>query len=96
MKTAYINNTPYAIEAGETILQFLERNTGNRPPTLCDAPNLDAFGSCRVCSVDVALEEDGKAKAMASCHSPINDGYYIYPDSEPIQLSGQRADTKTA
>ena len=29
--------------------------------------------------------EDGKAKAMASCHSPINDGFYIYPDSEPIQ-----------
>jgi formate dehydrogenase major subunit len=85
MKTAYINNTPYNIEAGETILQFLERNTGKRPPTLCDSPNLDAFGSCRVCSVDVALEEDGKAKAMASCHSPINDGYYIYPDSEDIQ-----------
>ena len=72
MKTAYINNTPYSIEAGETILQFLERNTGNRPPTLCDTPNLEAFGSCRVCSVDVALEKDGKAKAMASCHSPIS------------------------
>lgn len=85
MNTAYINNTPYTIEAGETILQFLERNTGKRPPTLCDAPNLEAFGSCRVCSVDVALEQDGRAKAMASCHTPIQDGFHIYPDSEGIQ-----------
>ena len=75
--TGYINNTPYDINKGETILQFIERNTGKRPPTLCDAPNLESFGSCRVCSVDVALEQDGKPKAMASCHSPINDGFYI-------------------
>lgn len=85
MKTAYINNVAYNIEEGESILQFLERNTGNRPPTLCDAPNLEAFGSCRVCSVDVALAKDGKAKTMASCHTPIQDGHYIYPDTESIQ-----------
>ena len=83
--TGYINNVPYPIQDGETILQFLERNTGNRPPTLCDAPNLEAFGSCRVCSVDVALEKDGKSKTMASCHSIIRDGYYVYPDSPSIQ-----------
>lgn len=85
MKKAYINNVAYAINDGESILQFLERNTGNRPPTLCDAPNLEAFGSCRVCSVDVALEKDGKTKTMASCHTPVGDGQYINPDTEGVQ-----------
>ncbi|MFT5280080.1 MAG: formate dehydrogenase major subunit, partial [Bacteroidia bacterium] len=50
-----------------------------------DAPNLDPYGSCRVCSVEVALEKDGKRKTMASCHSPVMDNCYIYPDSEAIQ-----------
>ena len=54
-------------------------------PTLCDAPNLEPFGSCRVCSVDVALMENGPAKTQASCHTPVMAGSYIYPDSERIQ-----------
>ena len=56
MKTAYIDNKSYEIKEGETILSFMKRHLGEKPvPTLCDAPNLDPFGSCRVCSVDVAL-----------------------------------------
>lgn len=85
-KVAYINNKPYAIREGETILSLLKRNFGaGAVPTLCDAPNLDPFGSCRVCSVDVALSENGPSKAQASCHTPVMPGSYIYPDSERIQ-----------
>ena len=83
---AYINGQPFEIEEGESILSFLRRNRGqDSVPTLCDAPNLDPFGSCRVCSVDVALEANGRTKAMASCHTPVSAGQYIYPDSENIQ-----------
>lgn len=86
MKTAFINNIPFEIQEGETILSFLRRHKGQQAvPTLCDAPNLDPFGSCRVCSVDVALEENGKSKTLASCHTPIAEGQYIYPDSKAIQ-----------
>jgi formate dehydrogenase major subunit len=85
MKTAYINNQPFEIEDGETILNFLKRNHSEKVPTLCDAPNLDPFGACRVCSVDVAFEEEGKTKAMASCHTPIGEGQYIYPESDNVQ-----------
>lgn len=85
MKIAYINNTPFEIEDGESILNFLKRHHSEKVPTLCDAPNLEAFGSCRVCSVDVAFEEDGKSKAMASCHTPIGEGQYIYPESDNVQ-----------
>ncbi|MFD1316624.1 formate dehydrogenase subunit alpha [Namhaeicola litoreus] len=85
-KFAYINNQPFPIEKGETMLSFLRRNLGKKSiPTLCDAPNLEPFGSCRVCSVDVALQQDGKTKAMASCHSPVFENAFIYPDSKNIQ-----------
>ncbi|MCB9222544.1 MAG: formate dehydrogenase subunit alpha [Crocinitomicaceae bacterium] len=85
MKVAYINNEPFEIKEGETILNFLKRNHSEKVPTLCDAPNLDPFGSCRVCSVDVALEADGKTKTMASCHTPVMEGQFIYPESDNIQ-----------
>lgn len=85
-KKAYINDVPFELIPGETILSFVRRNLGeNLVPTLCDAPNLDPFGSCRVCSVDVALVQNGNAKAVASCHTPVMENSYIYPTSDRIQ-----------
>ena len=86
LKTAWINDQCYEIREGETIISFIRRNFGkDAVPTLCDAPNLDPFGSCRVCSVDVALQKSGPVKALASCHTPVTEGIYIYPDSARIQ-----------
>lgn len=83
--TAYINDRPYSIQEGETILSFVKRNFGKDfVPTLCDAPNLDPFGSCRVCSVDVALVKNGPTKAQASCHTPVMANSYIYTHSDKI------------
>jgi formate dehydrogenase major subunit len=84
--TAYLNNKPFEIEAGETMITFARRALGpDSIPTLCDAPNLEPFGSCRVCSVDVALEKNGPTKVFASCHTPVAEGQYIYTDSQNIQ-----------
>ena len=86
MSFAYINNQPYVIQQGETILSFIKRYKDEKLiPTLCDAPNLDPFGSCRVCSVEVALEKDGKTKTMASCHTPVAEGQYIYTSTDSIK-----------
>ncbi len=85
-KTAFINNQPYPFTEGETMLSFIRRNFGQQSvPTLCDAPNLEPFGSCRICCVDVALEENGKTRAMASCHTPVTENIFIYPDTDNIQ-----------
>ena len=84
-KLAYINDQSYQMEDGETVLSFVRRHHGNEEvPTLCDAPNLDPFGSCRVCSVEVALEKGGKAKTVASCHTPLAEGFYIYTSTEKM------------
>ncbi len=82
----YVDDTPRRMVEGETILDFLRRFNGHDAvPTLCDAPNLEPFGSCRVCSVDVALEPGGPVKTLASCHTPVTPGMYIYPDSQNVQ-----------
>lgn len=87
LKVAYINGEAFPILEGETILSFLRRHSGNQDvvPTLCDAPNLKPFGSCRVCSVDVALQEGGHAKTVASCHTPIAENWHILPDSDRVR-----------
>jgi len=83
---AYINGKETPIIEGETILDLLRRNMGPDPvPTLCDAPNLEPFGSCRVCSVEVALAGDGPTKVMASCHTPVANGQYITTHSERMK-----------
>ena len=81
----YINDRAYPFTSGETLLAVIRRNLGKTfVPTLCDAPNLDPFGSCRVCSVDVALQSDGPRKAQASCHTPAIPNSYVYTHSERI------------
>jgi len=85
-KKAFIDGKPYLVLPGETILQFVKRNVAeDLIPTLCDAPNLDPFGACRVCSVDVALVENGPTKTQASCHTQVIADSYIYTSSEKIQ-----------
>ena len=83
---AFIDGVAFPINKGETMLAFLKRHLGPNPvPTLCDAPNLEPFGSCRVCSVEVALQQDGPAKVMASCHTPVAKGQYITVNSPRME-----------
>ena len=99
---AYINGKAHPIIKGETMLQFLRRHLGPNPvPTLCDAPNLEPFGSCRVCSVEVQMavpaRDSGSGpgmtdqveltppKVMASCHTPIGKGMYLTTNSPRME-----------
>ncbi len=71
--TAHIDDIPFEIKEGETILDFIRRNRGrDLVPTLCQADNLINYGSCRICSVEVALSKNGPARVMASCHTPVS------------------------
>ena len=82
----FVNDQAYPIQAGDTILKVIKRHLGKDfVPTLCDAPNLDPFGSCRVCSVEVALEKNGNTKVQASCHAPAMPNTYVYTDTSKIK-----------
>lgn len=85
--TAYINNIAYEFNSGETILEFVRRIESNKDaiPTMCQDDRLENFGSCRVCSVEVAREKDGSTRTMASCHTPIGEGLYIYHNTDKMK-----------
>jgi len=84
--TAYIDNLPHAIIPGESILEFVRRHRGQGLiPTLCQADNLENYGSCRLCSVEIARGPDGPTRVVAACHTPVAAGQYIYPATERIR-----------
>jgi len=83
-KIAYLNDQAFEFAGHETILRFSQR-CQIAIPTLCDDPRLEASGSCRICTVDVALQPDGPRKTMASCHTPVAAGMSIYTHSDRVQ-----------
>ena len=84
---AFINNTAHEFNFGETILEFVRRIENNKDaiPTMCQDDRLENFGSCRVCSVEVAREKDGPTRTMASCHTPVGEGLYIYHNTDKMK-----------
>ncbi len=84
MKTIYINDKKYEFEGDQTILDVVREKEGDIIPVICHHNTLEPHGSCRICSVDVALSKDGPRKVMASCHTPAADGMHIYTDSERV------------
>ena len=84
--TAFIDGDSYSFNEGDTLLAFIDRHRGRgHVPTLCDAPQLDPYGACRVCSVEVALKEDGPRRVVASCHTPLTAGMHIFTESQKVR-----------
>lgn len=77
-----INGKDIAVPAGMTVLQAAQE-AGITIPTLCDHPDLEAFGGCRLCVVDVK----GWRTPMASCTMPVNEGMEVETHSQAIEKS---------
>ncbi len=82
---AYINNKQHQFNKNETILEFVRRIESEEIPTMCQDNRLENFGSCRVCSVEISREKDGETKVVASCHTPVSENLYIYPQTAKIK-----------
>ncbi|HJN70246.1 MAG TPA: formate dehydrogenase subunit alpha [Candidatus Thalassarchaeaceae archaeon] len=66
-------------QSGQTVMQ-VARDNGINIPSLCDSPKLDAFGSCRMCIVEV----DGVRGVPSSCTTPARDGMEVQTQSERL------------
>jgi formate dehydrogenase major subunit len=81
---ATIDGKPFAIAAGETIYDFVSRHLGKDAiPVLCHEPALAPFGACRLCSVEI--EENGRRRVVASCHTPVAAGQAIAPNGARVE-----------
>ena len=84
--TAFIDGEPFRFESGDTLLNYIDRHKGRGfVPTLCDAPQLEPYGACRVCSVEVALQADGPRRVVASCHTPLSAGMHVFTESPKVR-----------
>ena len=82
----FIDDVEFPFDDSSSILAFTDKALGEKIiPTLCNDDNLNPYGACRVCSVEVQQSEDGPKRTVASCHTPIAPGMRIYTGSESVK-----------
>lgn len=74
-----INNIPYSVDAGTTILEAC-KIAGINIPTLCYLKEINCIGACRVCVVEVK----GARSLVASCVYPVNEGMEVTTNSKLV------------
>lgn len=78
--TVSIDNKPYQVKKGLTILQASEQN-GIYIPTLCNHKDLSPYGGCRMCIVEV----EGIRNFPTACTTPVEDGMIIRTHTAQVQ-----------
>ena len=63
-----------------TILEVAQQN-GIYIPTLCDHKDLNPFGGCRMCLVEV----EGSRLLMTACTTPVQNGMVIRTDTPQVR-----------
>ena len=79
-----IDGTTYEAEEGATILDIANDNNIDIP-TLCHNKALGAYGSCRLCIVEIQNRKG--SQLVASCTYPVSDGLKIQTNSEKVHKS---------
>jgi len=77
-----INNKPYSVPKGSTILEAA-RYAGIEIPTLCYLKDINQIGACRICMVEVK----GARSLVAACVFPVNEGMEIFTNTEKVRHS---------
>jgi predicted molibdopterin-dependent oxidoreductase YjgC len=75
-----IDNSPFEVEKGLTILEAAELND-IYIPTLCAHKDLTPFGGCRMCIVEV----EGMRGLPTSCTTPVEEGMIIRTQTAQVQ-----------
>ncbi len=70
--TLTIDGQTVTVPAGTSIMRAAAE-TGIQIPKLCASDNLEAFGSCRLCLVEI----EGRRGHPASCTTPVEDGMVV-------------------
>ncbi|WP_337185145.1 formate dehydrogenase subunit alpha [Phenylobacterium sp.] len=70
--TLTVDGRSVTVPAGTSILRAAAE-AGTQIPKLCATDSLEAFGSCRLCLVEI----DGRAGTPASCTTPVAEGMAV-------------------
>ena len=89
MKTIEIKVNGKAVEArpGQTILEVVHEKGLDRIPTLCHSPELEPYGSCFLCVVEVK----GRPNLVPSCATKVVGGMEIETRNDRVLASRRTA-----
>ncbi|MCC7022709.1 MAG: molybdopterin-dependent oxidoreductase [Thermomicrobiales bacterium] len=85
MVTGTINGQQVTVPAGTVILEAA-RMAGIEIPNLCFQPLLRAWGSCRICTVEILGKRGG---LIESCATPLTDGMEVLTHSPEVMEARQ-------
>jgi formate dehydrogenase major subunit len=75
-----VDGTPITVAEGTSIMRAA-MELGTEIPKLCATDMLEAFGSCRLCLVEI----EGRAGTPASCTTPVAEGMVVHTTSERLE-----------
>jgi formate dehydrogenase major subunit len=78
--TLSVDGVEVAVPAGSSVM-LAAAMAGRSVPKLCATDTLEAFGSCRVCLIEI----EGRGGFPASCTTPVADGMVVRTQSESLQ-----------
>ena len=79
--TLEINDKEVKAKEGMTILEAAEQ-IGVEIPTLCYHEELEPYGACRICSVEI--EKRGRSRIVAACCYPVEEDLKVTTRSSKI------------
>src|SRR5271156_2153350 len=77
--TLTIDGAAVTVPEGTSIMRAA-MELGTKIPKLCATDMLDAFGSCRLCLVEI----EGRGGTPASCTTPVAEGVVVRTKSERL------------
>ncbi len=81
MVTLTIDGQEVQVEEGAMILEAA-KESNIYIPALCSHEGVTPFGACRLCLVEIVT--DGRARLVASCLYPVEEGLIVKTDSERV------------
>ncbi len=78
--TLTIDGFPVTVPAGTSVMRA-SAEAGIQVPKLCATDSLDAFGSCRLCVVEI----EGRRGTPASCTTPVAEGMVVHTQTGKLK-----------
>ncbi len=80
MVTLTVDGFEVTVPAGTSVMRAA-KETGISIPKLCATDNMEAFGSCRLCVVEI----EGRAGTPASCTTPVAPGMVVHTQTGQLK-----------
>ncbi|MFX7705315.1 2Fe-2S iron-sulfur cluster-binding protein, partial [Acinetobacter baumannii] len=80
MVTLTIDGNSVTVPEGTSIMRAA-MEAGTQIPKLCATDMVDAFGSCRLCLVEI----EGRNGTPASCTTPVAPGIVVHTQNERLK-----------